>query len=162
MENFTKGMNPYLQIYMTSIGMLHMTVEHILKAVAKANEMSEDGQPAQDSKNQHTFFDILGELLKYNQFNYVLMNSLLVAKKQMTQFHSYLIPNIINSNVLIRSCFLTDFYIKHLQPNTDDLPTVLSQDTEITKMLANDISRIYAKLLASVTVKSIHYDSSTC
>lgn len=149
-ETYLRGVNPFMQVFFTLGGLL----DHLLQSQVKDRE--------ENSKMiTQIYFDLLGEMVKYNLFTLSSMDSILKAKTITDQFEDLMNSNLIDSNVFVRSCLLTDFYHQTLasEKDTGCYPELGSPMITSVK---RDLNRTCKELVTSVTPKNISFENLCC
>ena len=93
-ENFLRGCGRMGQSLVAQYGVLEHTVQHIIQNRADA------------SVSLQTSFDLLGEVVKCNHTVLAQLNNML-SEEEFAQFRSVVLKNLIDSNVFLRSLYLS-------------------------------------------------------
>lgn len=141
-EAFLRGAKPIEQLFVAKNGLLSHLVSHILTVTDKTvqehsnshdtledlldSEDEVDG--CQNTSNLQSTFDLLSEIIKFNPYTLQLLENLLDQLAATThstmninnvdRFFDTLLNNLLESNVFIRSLYMTMDYIDYLNANT--------------------------------------------
>lgn len=99
-ESYLRSSDPRLQLYLARSGLLQYIVLNIVDNAPKL------------SQNLQTFFDLLGELIKYN-VEVISMIEELLSNAQFTEFTRIIMDNLVDSNVFLRSMYLTYYRVEY-------------------------------------------------
>lgn len=149
-ETYLRGVNPFMQVFFTLGGLL----DHLLQSQVKDRE--------ENSKMiTQIYFDLLGEMVKYNLFTLSAMDAILQAKTVTAQFEELMNSNLVDSNVFVRSCLLTDFYHQTLASETD-VGCYPDLGSPMIKSVKRDLGKTCKDLVTSVTPKNISFENLCC
>ncbi|KAK8404993.1 hypothetical protein O3P69_001519 [Scylla paramamosain] len=105
-ESYLRSPNPYAdQVFLLRRGLLKHLAGSLLQC---------DPGPNQKEVLQSTF-DLLGELLKFNDKAYKRLDSLIAAEFKEKQLFSLVTKNLVDSNMLVRSLVLSHDYFVRVQ-----------------------------------------------
>lgn len=127
-------------------------------------------------------FDLLGELVKYNQHNFLLLNTIIKNNPQRQEFLDRLLGNIVDTNVFLRSFILTiqkfdetkprleekkfrskfQEFTSKLEPKSQPKGIVLYEDLFLGLFLKERQNEILQKLLDSVNVMNLGQENICC
>ena len=99
LEAFLRGAGRSEQLFVASSGVL----EHVIKHVCDHAERKSSGMVS----NIQTSFDLLGEIVKYDEDTIALMERYLVRENLFDRFMEVAMENVVDSNVFLRSLFVT-------------------------------------------------------
>jgi hypothetical protein len=142
-ETFTRGVNPFIQVFFTVSGLTCHLIDRLIE------------DKSMNKNTMQIYFDLLGELVKYSVFNLTLLTSMISRKGSTSEFYQLLTKSIVDSNVLIRTCLLTDFFIQTVCGLTS-----LEEEGNILNLLNVDMSRLYKRLIEAVTPQNMSFESS--
>lgn len=148
-ETYLRGVNPFVQVFFTLGGLL----DHLL--VQQIREQEENSKMI-----TQIYFDLLGELVKFNTFTLACMDSILISRSLPLQFEQVINKNLVDSNVFVRSCLLTDFYHKELGSPKNSEKVEFGSPTLTS--VKRDIKRTCKDLIEAVTPKNISYENLCC
>jgi hypothetical protein len=149
-ETYLRGVNPFMQVFFALGGLL----DNLLVQQVKEHD--------QNSKMiTQIYFDLLGEMVKYNTFTLSGMDSILIVRSLPLQFEQLINKNLVDSNVFVRSCLLTDFYHQELG-NTSTGSEQPELGSPMLKSVKRDIKKTCKELIESVTPKNISYENLCC
>lgn len=94
LESFLRGSNKRHQVFVANLGIVRHIVTHILAIGVKT------------SNNLQTAFDLLGEVVKFNRVTLEIFEACF-DDDQFRDFMNIVMENLIDSNVFIRSLFLS-------------------------------------------------------
>jgi hypothetical protein len=149
-ETYLRGVNPFMQVFFTLGGLL----DHLLVQQVREQE--------QNSKMiTQIYFDLLGEMVKYNTFTLSAMDSILISRSLPLQFEQLVNKNLVDSNVFVRSCLLTDFYHQEFSPRSSgNLEANIG--SPMLQSVKRDIKNTCKELIQAVTPKNISYENLCC
>jgi hypothetical protein len=94
LESFLRGSNKRHQVFVANTGVVRHIVSHILAIGVKT------------SNNLQTAFDLLGEIVKFNRVTLEIFEACF-DDNQFRDFMNIAMENLVDSNVFIRSLFLS-------------------------------------------------------
>lgn len=146
-ESFTRGWNPYLQLFIARSGILKILIKDIITI------------QTQDDANLQTAFDILGEMIRFNKRTILILESH-IRKSDLQKFKDKWVTHLIDSNVFIRSLWLTLYKLtsENLSPDTEsdslfDCPFM--NNSEIWSFANKSIGKIINGILSVIDYKTI-------
>ena len=146
-ESFTRGCNPYLQLFVARSGILKFLIKDIITI------------QTQDDANLQTAFDILGEMIRFNKRTLLILESH-IKKTELQKFKDKWVSHLIDSNVFIRSLWLTLYKLttENESKSTDDdsiFNWPFLNNSEIWTFANESISKIINGILSVINWKSI-------
>ena len=117
-EAFLRGSQPSEQLFVVQTGLMKFLVASIMTS---ASSFSSNGSGNKVSRNNlQTAFDLLGELVKNNPRCLAILDGCFASSSSWNTFASLLLSNLIDSNVFIRSLYLTLDSQELLQSSNSD------------------------------------------
>lgn len=148
-ETYLRGVNPFMQVFFALGGLLdHLLVRHVKEQENNSKMITQ------------IYFDLLGEMVKYNTFTLACMDQILIAKSLPLQFEQLVNKNLVDSNVFVRSCLLTDFYHQELGSPPNAKRSEFG--SPVLKSVKRDIKQTCKNLIESVTPRNISYENLCC
>ena len=134
LESFLRGSNQDHQVFVAHSGIVQHIVAHVLSIGVKS------------SNNLQTAFDLLGELIKFNRHTLELLESSF-DDEQFRDFMACAMSNLIDSNVFLRSLFLSmeSISIQHSAAQTEagtemEIETKTETETETENVVASHVT----------------------
>ncbi|XP_032219166.1 short transient receptor potential channel 4-associated protein isoform X2 [Nematostella vectensis] len=146
-EGFLRGRSSIGdQLFLIKRGLLEHLVEHITSPELKPKEILQSS------------FDLLGELMKFNEVAFKIFNSV-VTDKQFEKFLSILTSNVVDSNMLIRCLILSQEHF--LESPFGGVPT---EACRLSALINDWEQRMYLlyKLINSITVTTLTQENVSC
>lgn len=123
LEAFLRGnSNSYEQIFIAQEGVMENIVRNI---------MNIDLRP---TFNLQTAFDMLGEIVKFNEVT-VLMLERLLKDQELSLFMNVVMNNLVDSNVFVRTLYMTFEYLTERYLTEESIDGDHFNDRDITKPL---------------------------
>lgn len=94
-ESFLRGINPTHQTLVAHTGLLEEFLSDIV-----------NGKTTK-SNNKQISFDLLGEMIKFNKHNIIMLEKLCIERKWETSFCDAAGKNVVDSNVFLRGLLLS-------------------------------------------------------
>jgi len=107
-ESFLRGFTPSHQIFVAHSGLLHSLLDQIL-----SNQISK-------SNNIQISYDLIGEIIKFNKYNLIFLENLCSKFGWKDLLPQNLTQNLVDSNVFLRSMFLSFEKFATLADQEDD------------------------------------------
>jgi len=111
LEAYLRGAGPREQVFIARSGVLLHAIEHVIEAGRRT------------APNLQTSFDLLGEIIKINRVTLEQMEQILSYRDEMFgQFMDIVMSNLIDSNVLLRSLYISAEYISDCEERASGRP----------------------------------------
>lgn len=161
LETIIRGNNPFLQYYLVSFGLCEYVLYEIIYIKQEyLDKTTENSQNKNSLLFLQIYFDLLAELVKYNPYILHRLSDCLVDKNERNEFEGRVvsIETIIDSNVFIRSVYLTMSMIEKKRMSVrKELDETLNY-SEIERIILNNESTIFLNL---INQKVISYNKIT-
>ena len=145
-EGFLRGsVCPPDQHFLINRGLIKHLFDHIVNSDTKAKEIIQSS------------FDLLGELMKFNETGFQEFNNAVENDAQFETFISVMTSNVVDSNMFIRCSVLS--HEKFLNS-----PTYNMSACQLCKLIRKWEQRVYLmyKLITSVSVESLTQENVSC
>lgn len=108
LEAFLRGSNKDHQAFVAHTGVIQHMITHVLTVGVKS------------SSNLQTAFDLLGELTKFNKHTLEILESCF-DEQMFSDFMEIVMSNLVDSNVFLRSLYLSFEYISNYPDEVEAL-----------------------------------------
>lgn len=145
-EGFLRGsVCPPDQHFLINRGLIKHLFDHIVNSDTKAKEIIQSS------------FDLLGELMKFNETGFQEFNNAVESDHQFETFVSVMTSNVVDSNMFIRCSVLS--HEKFLTSRTYNMNMC-----KLCKLIKKWEQRVYLmyKLITSVSVESLTQENVSC
>ncbi|KAL4455381.1 hypothetical protein ABPG74_012533 [Tetrahymena malaccensis] len=105
-ETFLRGSNQYHQIMILFYGLQHQITDKLFEK-SEQNQQNTNQNTKKKDPEEQILMDLMGEFTKYNLINIRYFYQYLRVKNKENKFIQILESNIIDSNVFLRSLWLT-------------------------------------------------------
>ncbi|KAL4503096.1 hypothetical protein ABPG72_014325 [Tetrahymena utriculariae] len=105
-ETFLRGSNQYHQIMILFYGLQHQITDKLFEK-SESNQQNTNQNTKKKDPEEQILMDLMGEFTKYNLINIRYFYQYLRVKNKENKFIEILESNIIDSNVFLRSLWLT-------------------------------------------------------
>mmetsp|Transcript_16058 Transcript_16058/g.27665 ORF Transcript_16058/g.27665 Transcript_16058/m.27665 type:complete len:1053 (-) Transcript_16058:281-3439(-) len=141
-ESFLRGSSQAEQLLLTGWGLIEHLVDVLLENGFKSQGMLQ------------TNFDLLGEIVKFNKSQFVILSQCLSGEK-FTKFMRLAMTNLIDSNVFIRTVILSLEHFRETDPK-------FVRDNQLEIFLDENRMVILRALMTIIEVKTISQENICC